>query len=292
MSPLATIARGQDTAAEKPRACLVSQDERLTHDFVVASGRTLVVEVRRTIADLLGEAALTSHFYVVDTLVRDMDLWRTPFQRFPEALSLSWFLLASRLPDPSCESLLPLQLRFLDRNHVTGAQIVAAVKREVETEQEHHVAAVRYVGEARGFAVRLGTGKTYVLPLSELPEADRTSVVSAEMGEHDSYFVVKQASGNWFEVPWDDVLYHCEPTYPYYKKNVDSHGHDDLQIGVRLREFRKRKGLTVTELARRAEMKRPNLSRIEHGKHRPSLETLERLSEALGVPVVELVRSR
>lgn len=61
---------------------------------------------------------------------------------------------------------------------------------------------------------------------------------------------------------------------------------------MRLRELRKRKGLTITELARRGEMERPNLSRIEHGKHRPSLETLERLSEALGVPVAELVRNR
>jgi DNA-binding XRE family transcriptional regulator len=182
-------------------------------------------------------------------------------------------------------------LRFLDRSLATGARIAAAVKREVETEQQHHIAAVRYVGEARGFAVRLGTGKTYVLPLSDLPEADRTPVVSAEMGEDDSYFVVKQASGNWFEVPWDDVLYHCEPTYSYYRHVAGPSEEGDPHIGVRLRELRKRKGLTVTELARRAEMKRPNLSRIEHGKHRPSLETLERLSEALGVPVAELVRT-
>jgi len=290
MSPVPTIVRDQDTAAGKPRACLVSQDERLAHDFVVASSRTLIVEVKHTIADLLKEAALTSHFYVVDTLVDDMDLWRTPFQRFPEALSLSWFLLASWIPDPSCESLLPFELRFLDRNRTTGAQIAAAVKREIETEREHHIAAVRYVQEAEGFAVRLGTGRSYFLPLSGLPEADRTSVVSAEMGEDDSYFVVKQASGNWFDVPWDDVLYHCEPAYPYYKHVAGSSDRSDLQIGVRLRELRKRKGLTVTELARLAGMKRPNLSRIEHGKHRPSLETLERLSEALNVAVVELVR--
>jgi len=292
MSPLATIVRGEDTAAEKPRACLVSQDERLARDFVAASGNTLLVEVKHTIADLLSEAALRSRFYVVDTLVRDMDLWPTPFQRFPEALSLRWFLLASRLPDPSCESLLPVQLRFLDRTQATGARIAAAVKREIEIEEEHHIMAIRYVEEARGFAVRLGTARSYFLPLSELPEADRTSVVSAEMGEDDSYFVVKQVSGNWFEVPWDDVLYHCEPAYPYYKQTADSHEQGDLQVGVRLREHRKRRGLTVTELARLAEMKRPNLSRIEHGKHRPSLETLERLSEALGVPVAELVRNR
>ncbi len=292
MNPLAMTVRGQDTAAEKPRACLVSQDEQLAHDFVVASGKTLYVEVKHTIADLLSEDALTSHFYVVDTLVRDMDLWPTSFQKFREALSVSWFLLAPRIPDPSCESLLPFQLRFLDRNQVSGAQIAAAVKREIETEREHHIAAMRYVEVAEGFAIRLGTGRSYFLPLADLSEADGTSVVSAEMGEDDSYFIVKQESGNWFEIPWDDVLYHCEPAYPYYRKTTEWHEQGDLKIGMRLRELRKRKGLTITELARRGEMKRPNLSRIEHGKHRPSLETLERLSEALGVPVAELVRNR
>ncbi len=235
---------------------------------------------------------MTSHFYVVDTLVATWTCGRLFFQRFREALSLNWFLLASRPPDPSCESLLPFQLRFLDRSHATGSEIAAAVMREIEAEGERHVAGIRYVGEAKGFAVRLGTGRSYFLPLSDLPEADHTSVVSAEMGDDDSYFVVKQASGNWFEVPWDDVLYHCEPAYPYYKQTAEPHAQGDVEVGLRLRELRKRKGLTVTELAQLADMKRPNLSRIEHGKHRPSLETLERLAEALGVPLVELVRNR
>jgi transcriptional regulator with XRE-family HTH domain len=36
-------------------------------------------------------------------------------------------------------------------------------------------------------------------------------------------------------------------------------------------------------------MKRPNLSRLEHGKHLPSLETLEQLADALEVPVAQLL---
>ena len=39
-------------------------------------------------------------------------------------------------------------------------------------------------------------------------------------------------------------------------------------------------------------MKRPNLSRLEHGQHLPSLETLERVAAALAVPVAELVAVR
>jgi transcriptional regulator with XRE-family HTH domain len=36
-------------------------------------------------------------------------------------------------------------------------------------------------------------------------------------------------------------------------------------------------------------MRRPNLARVESGRHRPSLDTLERLARALGVPVVSLL---
>ena len=39
-------------------------------------------------------------------------------------------------------------------------------------------------------------------------------------------------------------------------------------------------------------MKRPNLSRLEHGRHQPSLEKLELVAEALEVSVAELVAKR
>lgn len=290
MSPLETIPRGRDAAEEKLRTCLVSQDAQLTRDFVLASSGRFVVDIKRGMASLLSESSLTSLIYVVDTSIADMDLWPTPFYRFREALSLKWFLLTSKTPDPTCEGLLPIQLRFFDRGRVSGSQIVAAIQRELQTEGEHHITAMRFVPEGKGFAIRLGTGRSYFLPVSDLPEADRTRVVSAEMGEDDSYFIVRQASGNWFEVPWDDVLYHCEPAYPYYRQVAVSHERDNLRIGERLRELRKHKGLTIAELAHLADMKRPNLSRLEHGRHRPSLETLERLSVALGVPMADLVR--
>lgn len=48
-------------------------------------------------------------------------------------------------------------------------------------------------------------------------------------------------------------------------------------------------GLTVQALAQTAEMQRANLSRLEHGMQRPSLETLERVAKALEVPVVDII---
>ncbi len=55
-------------------------------------------------------------------------------------------------------------------------------------------------------------------------------------------------------------------------------------LGERLRALRLAAGLTQAELARRTGIHRPNIARVEAGRHTPSLETLNRLASAIGVP--------
>lgn len=47
--------------------------------------------------------------------------------------------------------------------------------------------------------------------------------------------------------------------------------------------FRAEHGLSQTALAQRLDMKQPAVARLETGEHNPSLETLARISTALGV---------
>ena len=54
-------------------------------------------------------------------------------------------------------------------------------------------------------------------------------------------------------------------------------------VALRLVEYRSGEGITQTELARRLGMKQPAVARLESGDHNPSLDTLVRLSEALGL---------
>ena len=54
-------------------------------------------------------------------------------------------------------------------------------------------------------------------------------------------------------------------------------------VAVRVVEYRAQQGITQTELARRLGMKQPAVARLEGGGHNPSLETLARLSSALGI---------
>ncbi len=52
-----------------------------------------------------------------------------------------------------------------------------------------------------------------------------------------------------------------------------------------LREWRTRRGLTLKELAARADVSYVTISRIETGRMSPTVATLEKLAKALGVGV-------
>lgn len=63
-----------------------------------------------------------------------------------------------------------------------------------------------------------------------------------------------------------------------------------MKLGDVLRRLREAKGLTQTELARRAKITDEYVSMLESGaKWNPSLMVLQRLAKALGVSVGELI---
>jgi len=59
-------------------------------------------------------------------------------------------------------------------------------------------------------------------------------------------------------------------------------------IGERLRTLREQKGLSQGDVEKATGLLRCYISRVEHGHTIPSLETLERFSEALNVPLYQL----
>lgn len=75
-------------------------------------------------------------------------------------------------------------------------------------------------------------------------------------------------------------------------------GHDEVeetraalsaQIGRRLQQIREADGATMATLAARSGIGRATLSRAERGTRSPSLDTLARVADALGVPVRSLL---
>ncbi len=59
-------------------------------------------------------------------------------------------------------------------------------------------------------------------------------------------------------------------------------------LGKRIKEIRKRRGLTQEKLAELAGIEIPSLSNIENGKNYPNNDTLEKISDALSVEPYEL----
>jgi DNA-binding XRE family transcriptional regulator len=145
------------------------------------------------------------------------------------------------------------------------------------------------VGENR-FFVTFDSGKEYSFIRSLLECDDGTDVVSVKVGNKRFFFTVTQSSGNKYEVPWDRVLSEVETSYPYFRRHAAIE--NSRNVGGDISKLRKARGMTQAELARTANILRPNLARIEAGKHRPTLETLEKLAGALKVPVVDLIAGR
>lgn len=63
-----------------------------------------------------------------------------------------------------------------------------------------------------------------------------------------------------------------------------------MNIGSKLKDVRRLKGISLRELARRVDVSASFLSQVEQGKCQPSLETLNRISAALEVKVDYLLR--
>jgi transcriptional regulator with XRE-family HTH domain len=62
------------------------------------------------------------------------------------------------------------------------------------------------------------------------------------------------------------------------------------RVAERVVEIRIRRNLSQEALARKARINRVTLARLERALHPPRLDTLERIANALGVALTELVR--
>ena len=63
-------------------------------------------------------------------------------------------------------------------------------------------------------------------------------------------------------------------------------------LGRRIRSLRKSMGLTQEELGAKCEIHYKFIGAVERGEENPSLKTLEKISEGLGVELFELFRFR
>lgn len=61
-----------------------------------------------------------------------------------------------------------------------------------------------------------------------------------------------------------------------------------MTIGEKIREIRIKSGITQKQLAEKLNTSQQNLAQYENGKRKPKIETLEKISSALDIPLYEL----
>ena len=62
------------------------------------------------------------------------------------------------------------------------------------------------------------------------------------------------------------------------------------RLGARIKELRRRRGLTLEDLAERAGVSRAMISKVERGEKNPTLVVTAKVAEGLGVTISELLR--
>lgn len=62
-----------------------------------------------------------------------------------------------------------------------------------------------------------------------------------------------------------------------------------IRIGERIKKLRQEKGMSQQTLADECDIESPNLSRIENGNTNPTIKSLWKISNALGVKLKDLV---
>jgi len=139
----------------------------------------------------------------------------------------------------------------------------------------------------------LGDGSAALLtrPVSEEDDLSEVAGIALEGDAHSA--TLRLSSGRELTIRASAVVSVAgQPTQSVHNGLDGAGAVDGARLGARLRELRLAAGLTQAELARRTGIHRPNIARVEAGRHTPSLETLARLATAIGVPTTTVLSAK
>lgn len=174
------------------------------------------------------------------------------------------------------------------KNKEEAEAIITDLSKILDLDMDKKFLKVEYWEEEAVFACIFKNLKAYFLKTSDITENDGTKVTNCEISDDEYYFIIYLESGKELVIPWDFVLHICEENYPFFKGNKVE-GIAAEEIGRRIKKIRKLQHLKQENLAKMTGILRPNIARIEKGKHYPSIDTLERISEALKIPLAKLI---
>ncbi|MBS3789148.1 helix-turn-helix transcriptional regulator [Candidatus Bipolaricaulota bacterium] len=137
--------------------------------------------------------------------------------------------------------------------------------------------------------VRFADGKQGFIPTGDIvSQSSNTQLNFDKVKLPNPYeFEIECEHGEMVKVPWDFARGYCDENYQDIESKRASEGRSIL--GERVAKIRKTRGFSQKDLAKRAEIGRVTVSRIENGEQSPRYKTLEKLARALGVEVVSML---
>lgn len=175
------------------------------------------------------------------------------------------------------------------RSEEDVARVAAALGRRLDRERMNRFEFLTVSPRADELLAIFGNGRSVLLPRPVTAEDDGSEVVEIALGDQALSATLTLASGARFELVAARLALPRETPTSNGHHGVNGITIDGARLGARLRELRREAGLTQAELARRTGIHRPNIARVEAGRHTPSLETLARLASAIGVPTTRVL---
>lgn len=168
-----------------------------------------------------------------------------------------------------------------------AARVAALLARKLDAKRASRFEFVTVSPRGDQLLAILGDGRSVLLDRPVGDDDDGSDVVSISLAEDAQSAALELAGGRAIELAARSVP--RTPATPSNGGTGNGVPVDGARLGARLRELRLAAGLTQAELARRTGIHRPNIARVEAGRHTPSLETLARLASAIGVPTTRVL---
>lgn len=168
------------------------------------------------------------------------------------------------------------------------ARIAACLPRRLDARRSGRFEFVTVAPGGDDVLAILGNGAAFLQRRPLTPSDDGSAISSINLAPDAQTVTLRLESGAQCSLVAGNLV---------HDSNASTDGHGELslhggELGARLKALRLEAGLTQAELARRTGIHRPNIARVEAGRHTPSLETLSRIANAIGVPTTQVLASR
>jgi DNA-binding XRE family transcriptional regulator len=168
-------------------------------------------------------------------------------------------------------------------------RVVAAIARRADAGRASRFEYLTVSPRGGELLAIFSDGNAVLVDRDSLEDDDGSHVEAIALQDDATRAVLKLESGRELQLTTSTVA-RKSLLGSHHRSNGRTNGQiDGVKLGQRIRELRLAAGLTQAELARRTGIHRPNIARVEAGRHTPSLETIARLASAIGVSTTRVL---